>query len=348
MSTAKTSKKKSSPKAKLLAILAKTPALTVTDLNIPSFIDPPFPTIAVTEVVQNYSKTQEGWRHWLSENMTTVPHKGIDGVFPNTRFIMGEEEISFAGNALSIDHGMILACMEMLTRMGLQQVSTREFPVCASDWVVNRTPMSSKKAIPIGAIDMIAWDSVHKCYVLVDLKTTSNKVGQSQRLLLKEEHLIQLHMYSMMLTRMASLAEIPDFSVGYHVILGCNRHTKVVSAWRCGINYGVFLGMNSNKAVSYDISERRHSILGNSLLKTNDDTSSAYVPLAEEDENDLSLVLNGLTLTTDTKPKGKGAHSKGAALEDDFTLINKNSPDSTPKEKPKWTPLSFPAFPKKK
>lgn len=195
--------------------------------KIPIYMDNTIKTQGVGDLVRGRCVDPSAWK-------AVVPSSHARLVY--------EDSFKNSGD-MSRQHSGLVAYSSVFASKQITPLSPIETPVC-SPWLrVTDNSAVPKLVSPLGAIDLVGWDSNTRQYVVTDTKTVSKKyTGTTLRdLVVKENYAVAMHLYGKILQQMAWNAGYLDFEIGYYLIIGYDGHAGEVGAWEILPNEKAFL-----------------------------------------------------------------------------------------------------------
>lgn len=193
--------------------------------------------LGVTTIIENYQTREDAWKN-----------------IPNPSEYSEVYSVSWDPNDVKHStHDSGLSLMRMVTKLGLDILTSDEFPVADLNLSIRKTPEVKDVVTPVGSLDLLAYDRKENKYVVIDLKTKTqlDKIPHISSFL-KTKYLIQLEFYAYLLEKMAANRSV-DVQVGYTMIVGYDTFRGQTIAWKIKRNTKKYLFGSGLQDVYYPI-----------------------------------------------------------------------------------------------
>eukprot|EP01118_Nematostelium_gracile_P006005 TRINITY_DN1918_c0_g1_i1.p1 TRINITY_DN1918_c0_g1~~TRINITY_DN1918_c0_g1_i1.p1 ORF type:complete len:297 (+),score=74.48 TRINITY_DN1918_c0_g1_i1:71-961(+) len=196
--------------------------------DIPILLDPAketFRSCGVTALINNYGRFENNWTLKMEKSDHKLQfYREWDPNSPRQKH-----------------HDSAMSIVDMLLHLELNLVAT-ELPICGFEDPIPQIPNGKHNVIPIGSIDVVCYDPKISSFVLCDFKTLISKYdSELDKLILRQDHAIQLSFYCYILEKMAKMANL-NIHIDYFLLFGYDPNGGRIGAWKIFRNDQKWLG----------------------------------------------------------------------------------------------------------
>lgn len=183
-------------------------------------------SVGITSIVKNFAHTENDW-------MKTVPNASVTTLVETGTLRDALPDYERLDECKKKAHDTSLSVLSLLQQCGTLAVLAVEFKCGTAKF---RAPLARDSAdicIPVGSIDVLAWDHKECALVIIDWKTTAAGGSDLYTATMKRAHVIRMHYYGVLLSKMAAdmgMAHAPRIS--HIIIMAHHLSQRKMAAWR--------------------------------------------------------------------------------------------------------------------
>jgi len=181
-------------------------------------------SVGVSAIVKNFALSEDDWKKTIPQtSATTLVETGV------LRDALPDYER--ADECKKKAHDTALATFALLHQSGELTILAVEFKCGTAKFRAPLTRDSADICIPVGSIDILAWDHKECALVIIDWKTTST--SDLFDATMKRAHVIRMHYYGVLLSKMAADMGMPHFPrISHIIIMAHHLSQRKMASWR--------------------------------------------------------------------------------------------------------------------